>query len=261
MHNNRKPEMGKYLLWQYFRRHPFLRSYLPETRRYSFGALKHFLNRYQALYIKPSAGSRGRDIYKVWQAKRRFWLKETTHPAMAFTSIEKLHLHLQKTALRRERYIIQQAIDLAEYLGSPFDIRSMAQKAKPGGRWLFSGMLAKVAGKHSVVTNVARSHGYVITVDAALRHSFHWDSQKIANVKKEMIQITLLAAKHLDNYQTYRELGLDIALDSSGRIWIIEENTGPSHALFARLHSDLSMYRLIQRRSRAYRLAKKSRLK
>ena len=41
----------------------------------------------------------------------------------------------------------------------------------PNSEWQVTGMLAKVAGKGFIVTNIRRSGGKVVTVENALEHS------------------------------------------------------------------------------------------
>jgi hypothetical protein len=53
-------------------------------------------------------------------------------------------------------------------------------------------------------------------------------------------------AKRFNDYNYYWNLGLDLAVDKSGKLWMIEENTGPALYLFAKL-KDKTMYRNIMR--------------
>ncbi|GMA59885.1 hypothetical protein GCM10025859_03250 [Alicyclobacillus fastidiosus] len=65
-------------------------------------------------------------------------------------------------------------------------------------------------------------------------------------------------ARHFDSYQLYRELGFDVAIDHAGSIWLIEQNTAPSHALFARNKQNLAPYRRIQYRWGVFQRALKA---
>lgn len=250
----RKPELGKYLLWQLFARNQTIRKHLPDTARYSAATLNMWLKKYTSVYIKPSAGSRGRGIYKIWRQNKQYWLQHTTHAPRKFSNLTSVHRYIQ-AGMGSALYIIQQGIQLATIAGQPYDIRVMMQRSRMGGRWLYSGMIAKVAGKGSIVTNIGLSHGRVLEVSEALNQSLHCNKQAIRNYRRKLIQLSSLVASHFDSYQKYRELGLDLAIDTSGRIWLIEENTGPSHQLFAKLTSNLDMYHTIQRRARQYRLS------
>lgn len=241
----RRPEMGKYLLWQFFSRSSFVGKYLPDTKRYSAATLKRLLNRYRAVYVKPVAGSQGKGILKVWKQDGKFLVQKTTLQAKSFVSLDDAMTYLDAQR-QGKAYIVQQGLRLARVNGRPFDIRVMMQRTKPGGAWLYSGMLAKVAGRGSVVTNVAISKGAVMQVESALRRSLGWNDVRIESCITELKHLCFAASNHFDTYQNYRELGFDVAVDQSGRIWMIEQNTGPSHPLFAKLTSNPAMYRTIQ---------------
>lgn len=243
----RKPELGKYLLWRFFANHKAIRPYLPDTRRFTRQAFINMLNQYGMVYVKPSGGSMGRGVIKVWKSGQRVFIKKTVQAVKTFPSVDAAASHLT-TLTKGYAYIVQRGIHLATIDGRPLDIRVMMQRSEPGGSWLYSGMLAKVAGPRSVVTNVALSRGYVLEVEDALKRSLGWGKGRINKMVDEMKRLSFTAAKHFDSYQRYRELGFDMAVDSNGKLWLIEENTGPSHPLFKRLKSNLSMYRRIEYR-------------
>lgn len=254
----RKPEMGKYLLYQFFRRNATIRKYLPATRRLTEKSFREFVNKYGMVYVKPSGGSRGVNVLKVWKESEQVHVKHTTRSKRTFQNVDAAFRHI--TRLRNGKaYIIQQGIRLAKVKGRPFDIRVMMQRSKPGGEWLYSGMVAKVAGPSSVVTNVALSKGYVITVQQALKQSLGWKSKRIEQMVEELKRVGRIGARHFDNYQGYRELGFDMAVDVNGKLWMIEQNTAPSHPLFKKLKGDLSMFRRIEYRYGRYARALRGR--
>ncbi len=252
--NGRKPELGKYLLYLHFAKDAKIRNYLPTTRRYSVNTLKNYIKRFTSVYVKPSGGSRGQGVLKVWKSGKAVFVQHTNRTKREFSSIDAAVRFVDRQRAGRA-YVVQRGIALARVQGSPFDIRVMMQKEVPGGKWLYSGMAAKVAGKGSVVTNVALSHGRVIPVPVALRQSFGWSDERIKRCIDEMVSLGLRAAHHFDTYQPYREIGLDVAVDTSGRVWLIEENTAPSHPLFKKMTVDLAPYRRIQYRWGRYQRA------
>lgn len=209
------------------------------------------------VYVKPVAGSRGRGIIKIWLKDTLIYVQHTIHSPRVFQTTKDAVQYINRLRTD-EAYLVQQGIRLATIDGKPFDIRVMMQRDLPGGKWLYSGMLAKVAGGRSIVTNVALSHGSVMEVPVALRKALGWSDKEIRRCVREILDVSFAAAQHFDSYQRYRELGFDIAVDSTGEIWILEENTGPSHPLFARLKSNLSMYRAIQYRWARFQRALKT---
>jgi hypothetical protein len=257
----RKPELGKYLLWYHFSKNASLRHYLPATRRMTKDSFLDFLEKYSMIYVKPSGGSRGVGIFKVTKRGGSVSVKKTTLKERTFkTPMEAFqHINHQREG---KPYIVQKGLNLARINGRPFDIRVMLQRISPSARWQISGTVAKIAGKSSVVTNVALSGGTVQEVGPVLTTSFGWKKQAVERCIGEIKRISLVAANHFDSYQKYRELRMDVAVDNSGKVWLIEENTLPSHALFRKLSSNQSMYRTIQSRygqySRSLRASKPS---
>ncbi|QQE77408.1 YheC/YheD family protein [Alicyclobacillus sp. SO9] len=241
----RKPELGKLLLWRLFSRSKTLRSYLPATARYTPSSFASFMSKYSTVYVKPSGGSQGIGVIKAWKRQGAFYVKHTVRKTKVFSSAAAAAAYVDK--LRNGKgYIVQQGINLASIKGRAFDIRVMVQKTKPGGEWTYSGMLAKVAGPASVVTNVALSKGRVMELEPALKQSLGWSHDEVETVRKRLIRLSLVGARHFDTYQPYREIGFDWAIDKGGRLWLLEENTGPSHRLFAKLNSNKALYRQIQ---------------
>lgn len=244
----RKPEMGKWLLYQFFRRNAEIARYLPETRKYTHDVLKTMLQRYRMVYVKPVAGSQGKGIMKVWyDGDKGVFVQHTIRARRRFSDVASALRHID--GLRGGKmYIVQRGIHLAQIDGRPIDIRVMMQREKPGGAWRYSGMLAKVAGGGSVVTNTALSGGRVMDVDKALMTALNWNRVRALRTVKRLEQLGHVWARHFDSYQRYRELGFDVAIDCGGRIWLLEQNTAPSHALFARNKQNLVPYRRIQYR-------------
>lgn len=234
------------------------RPYLPVTRRLSKESFYALLGKYGMVYVKPSGGSRGVGIVKVWQAGGRVYLKHTVRATQSFATSHDAFSYLNRHRAGKA-CIVQRGIALAKVKGRPFDIRVMMQRTSPGGEWKYSGMLAKVAGPASVVTNVALSKGYVLTVEDALQKSLGWSNRQIEQCIGELKRLGGIAAKHFDSYQKYRELGFDVAVDEQGKIWLIEENTAPSHPLFRHLKQNPSMYQRIQYRYGQYSRALKRR--
>lgn len=246
----KNPELGKYLLWKYFSTVPSIRKYMPATKRLSYDSLQSFLNQYGAVYIKPTAGSQGRGVSKAWRDKDKFWFVQERGHARSFSNVKALYNHVQGIAGKR-KYIVQQAIRLAKINGRPYDIRVMMMRGKDR-KWTYVGMVAKVAGKDSVITNVARGKGYVIDVDTALQRSLGYGPQKIKQIKKQMSTLGYDVVHKFDQYKKYWHVGLDTAVDVNGKVWMIEQNTNPAHSLFNKI-PDKTIYRHIQELTAAFR--------
>ncbi|MTV50660.1 YheC/YheD family protein [Heliobacillus mobilis] len=238
-----RPELGKWSLWRLFAADSSIRPHLPPTRKFSMTSLKRFLESYGMVYLKPSAGYGGQGIIKVWQTEKGYSyvrVKGETHRRASFTD---LYNSLKRYCFTGNGYIVQKAIDLAHVDGRPFDIRLMMMRQK--GAWRYIGALAKVAGENSIVTNYLRSKGQILDIEAALQRSELFDTETVAQIMRDMIRLGYKVCRRFDKYKTYWQIGLDLGVDKRGKVWVIEENTGPAHFLFRKL-PDKSIYRRIR---------------
>src|SRR5690606_13043933 len=99
-------------------------------------------------------------------------------------------------------------------------------------------------GPGYIITNVARSGGRVLpTKTAFARADLPYGSSN--GLSSQINEISVIAAKHLQrHYKHIRTVGLDVAVDKYGKVWIIEANFTPSISLFRKLRNR-SMYKRI----------------
>ncbi|MCD1260605.1 YheC/YheD family protein [Paenibacillus athensensis] len=236
-----KRSVSKWGKYKVMREASALRPYLPKTAWNKPGTLRAMLHEYRDVIVKPTGGWGGQGVVRVrlrsagayevhFGASRR-----TLHSETALIS------YLRKHA--GSRAVVQQRIRLAAVNGRPFDCRVMVQR-RPKGEWRVTGKLAKVAGKGYVVTNVRRSQGRIVSLAHAIRMS-NIEGASSGALSSQMDHVALQTAQQLRKaYPSRRTIGLDMAFDRNGRVWIIEANFTPMLGLFRKL-KDRSMYRTI----------------
>ncbi|MED1781287.1 YheC/YheD family protein [Brevibacillus fortis] len=220
---------------------PSLVSTLPQTRRFSKQSLHAFLDQYKKVIVKPAGGSGGAGVMLVTRkAKSRYRVQRgPSHRTLRGKSETYRYLRSKITT----PYLIQRGISLARVNGSLFDVRVMVQR-RPGSPWVVTGMLAKVAGLGYIITNVKRSKGRVLPIRTAIQRSSIRGASS-STIIARLRRIALLAANRLARYYTSQKVfGLDMGIDASGRVWIIEANLRPDITLFLKL-ADKSMYNTI----------------
>ncbi|BCJ86738.1 YheC/YheD family protein [Effusibacillus dendaii] len=246
MTQTRKPEMGKWGLYKFFKADTAVSRYLPPTAVLNCSTLQSFLSNHSAVYIKPANGSTGRGVIKVWKHNGRYAYVKEKGTQLQFSDLDSLYRKLRaEQAVTKAIYIIQRAIPLAQIKGRPFDVRLMMMRNE-SGHWEYVGMAAKVAGPKSIITNVVRSKGYILSVDDALKQSLGLSSTEIDNIKRQMIHLGYKTCHRFDSYKRYWQIGLDLAVDQNRKVWIIEQNTGPAHFLFAKLKNPTAFRRIKQ---------------
>lgn len=112
-------------------------------------------------------------------------------------------------------------------------------------RWSYMGMLAKVAGKTSVITNVNRGGGYVISVEQALSNSLVLSNLEKRNIIQELIRLSYRICNRFIRYKYSSQIGIDFAIDKNKKLWLIEVNFDyPSHLLFSKLKDQTAFRRI-----------------
>jgi len=221
-------------------KHPRLQSCLPPMKPFNERNLTAMLDRYSAVYFKPTTGSGGNNITRIRKQaqgyKTQSRSKSTYHPTLG-----PLFRHLNKQASRRP-YLLQKGIRLAATNGKPFDIRVMVQKTNEG-RWTSTALFAKI-GKPGVVATNYNQGGKIGFIRPTLSGAGYRADQciRIERMLKQMG--TDVGACFDRNLRGFRELGLDVALDTAGRPWILEVNTRPQFYPLKNM-KDKSVYRRI----------------
>lgn len=239
-HNTKKrPEMGKWALWKFFASVRSIRSHLPETNILTRTSLERFLSKHRTVYVKPNYGQCGYGVIKVRVSSKGYAFIREHGNVVRCKSLDELFSKIKSPYVQ----IIQKSIKLAKIHDRPCDIRVLMMR-NARRKWQCVGMLTKVAGDGWIITN-KRGNGTVLTVEETMQQSLGMDDTEIQTVKDEMKKLGYAICKRFDDYNLYRQIGIDMGIDRDGNIWIIEENTGPGWTLFKRI-KDKSMYRTIQ---------------
>ncbi len=227
---------------------PKLRHYVPETRRFTRSALNKMIDRYKMIYFKPADGTGGSGIARVDRiAGSRFKVKMKKHTTRV-SSARALYSRLRAIAKRR-KYLLQKGIRLQRSNGRPFDIRVMMQKSSRDS-WLPTGTFVKLGRPNAVATNYHQG-GALKLLGPTLRHAGYKPS-RIANYRKRLNRLGRITASCFTRHRPrFKELGLDVALDRQGRLWILEVNTRPNISA-VKLLKDKSVYRTLMRYGKQY---------
>jgi glutathione synthase/RimK-type ligase-like ATP-grasp enzyme len=194
-------------------------SYIPDSINFSFRNMLIYLKRYGKVIIKPVNGSFGERIVKV-EKREAFYYVHYIHRRRqhkrVFLSTRRLFLFFRRLYKRPSIYMLQQWIDFKQYEGSSLDIRTSVQKNE-NGQWALTGIVARVAKKDGIVTNVAQGGKVVRFAD------IYRVLDEIA--KEQLYELSLLLGKQLEMYNPQTaDLGLDIGIDEKGKLWFIEAN-------------------------------------
>lgn len=205
--------------------------YLPESHLFrNFSMLKKMCARHPIVFLKPVTGSLGKGIIRIVKLDNGAYLTMTTNIGGIrkhnHDSLLKLFASLSGK-MKTTRYQIQQGLHLMELERRPVDFRALVQK-NVFGKWNVTSVVARTAGSQHFVSNLARGGSLSSVKDAIARSNLTIDMKK--KVSLRLKQASLDIAQAIDTQIPYHfgELGIDLAVDTAGKIWLLEVNSKPS---------------------------------
>ena len=224
-----------------------LARYIPSTRLLSRRNLKPFLRRHKIVFVKPVYGSFGNRIMKVARRKHGGYSVHREHHVRRVSSRGIVRTVFRHTG--RRPFLIQKGVNILKVKRRPVDFRVLL--LRPGSRWETMGIMGKMATGNRIVTNYNHG-GRAVNFKELLRRA-GWSPHRIDQMEARMIRIGRAAAnKFSRRYKHCRRLGIDMAIDTEGRVWILEVNTNPFFDLF-RHHENKHLYERIKRTMRQIR--------
>ncbi|MBT2685803.1 YheC/YheD family protein [Bacillus sp. ISL-37] len=222
-------------------------EYLPETHQFSsFSVIERMLSNYGNVYVKPANGSLGLGIHQILFDKHngyyycRYRDQEGINKLTRFESLEKL---MKKVFYKRNlsQMIVQQGISLLRSEKRLIDFRVHTNKDEYG-QWQVAAIAAKIAGQGSVTTHV-NNGGVVKSLDELFE-----DRTERELCEKKLSEASLLLSSILEKNMEgiIGEIGFDLGIDKSGRVWLFEANSKPGRSIFK--HPKLKNFDLLTRK-------------
>jgi glutathione synthase/RimK-type ligase-like ATP-grasp enzyme len=234
---------GKWDVQQMLQKDDDLKGYLPETRFLTSGSeLLAWLRERTDVILKPQGGSQGKGVLHVQRVlsvdgDESYSVKGRDAQNVP---IERSFCHFQSCwrwlcrIIGQRPYLIQQYLTLHNSKGMSFDIRSLVQK-NGRGLWETTGMAVRIGQPGSLTSNL-HGGGSVDKVSPFLEREFGASKAQelAAQLKKLSSQIPPALEAH---HGRLAELGIDLGIDASGRVWILEVNSKPGRTVFERIRN------------------------
>lgn len=206
--------------------------YLPESHLLrSYATLKSMCARHGNVFLKPVRGSLGKGIIRISHLEGESYQAQHATTAgtrkSAYPTLAKLYGAIS-VKMKTVRYQIQQGLNLIEISRRPVDFRALVQK-NATGKWIITSIVARTAGSQHFVSNLARG-GTLSTVSSAIAKSNMTSGMSRLDAAQRLRLAALAIAKGIDTHipAHFGELGIDLALDTGGRVWLLEVNSKPS---------------------------------
>jgi glutathione synthase/RimK-type ligase-like ATP-grasp enzyme len=228
----------KYELFDFIKLHDGLQTHLPPTEyALEFNQVKKFIDRHHKVILKPIHLSRGRGICIIEKVASQykvvdFRCKKPTIYKLYNDQYLKNFFAVYSDLFNK--YLIQKYLCLAKIADSPFDIRVVMQKGSQK-EWGCTGIECRVSN-NGYLTNISRG-GYALPLDEALRQAFPADTTLLMRQIHELYQNI---CRYMDTSgEHFAEFGLDLAIDTDQRLWLIEANVFPSFKGFKKMDPDI----------------------
>jgi len=196
-------------------------SYFPHTEIIRNGQqLRDFITQFQTAYIKPSNGSQGEGIFKItFDQHKRLKLTDRDKNITIISSPNKLGNYLKEW--RKKEYVVQEAIHPTSK--QAFDFRVYVQK-NGLKKWVCQGMIGRIAKIGAIITNL-KYVDRILEGHIAIKKYLHLDDQEAYKLEKRIHDHCIGVCKEIDKrFGTYGDVAVDVIIDSSLRIWILEIN-------------------------------------
>lgn len=228
------PLIGKWQTYKILSANEELLPHIPETRLVNgFKQVDSMVKRYRSVYMKPVAGSQGRNIIRIVRLKKskhyqyQYQVNKQRVKGTA-NDLSRLQSSL-KSVMGKRTYIVQQRINLLRSHGNIIDVRVLVQKDH-SGEWSVTGKACRVGSNGSITSNISAG-GSGRKVEQVLANSFS-NQGKRTEISSNLDRVALEVARTMDDYRPAGEMGIDLGIDINGWVWFIETNLRPARQVF-----------------------------
>ena len=226
--------LGKWPLYKNLSKYPEIKNYLPYTILYNtFDDILFMLDKYSFIFLKSSYGSRGKEVLSIEKCDNTYRIDFFHNELKLIYVHDVLELKRyiddfinEKKTSGRKSFLIQQGINFIKYNGHNIDFRIDIVKNEDG-KWEPSRSYGIYSSGNSKITNFCvggtQEHFKDIYPKLKIMHKnivFPTEDTIIATIEKIAIFIE-------KSFGPHGEIGMDIALDDTGKLWFIEGNAKP----------------------------------
>ncbi|QGQ97815.1 YheC/YheD family protein [Paenibacillus psychroresistens] len=224
--------LNKTEVFEALKKEPGLLGLLPESYHFkSFAMLKSMMARHSTIFLKPITGSLGKGIIRISRLSDKSYQYSFNNTLSGmrtknFSNLTSLYSSISGV-LKHQSFQIQQGLKLIEIGGRPIDFRVLVQRNELG-EWSLTSIVARTAGQHNFVSNLARGGSLSKVKDIVGKSNLNPANKSTLNNKLGIAALKIAKGIEAQVPGHFAELGIDLAADSHGKVWLIEVNSKPS---------------------------------
>ncbi len=200
------------------------------------------------VYIKPVRGTQGMKIARIIQQHGGYLYRDhESHQSFEWITSERdLLLRWGQPLSPQQGYLVQKTVPLMmTRMKDPFDLRYLIQ-AVPTKPAVCTATIARLASNQALTTNL-HTGSRAVTIDTLKGLLHPEDTRRFVKGVQMGEIIALLAFQVLQQRHPFLvELGVDIALDSLGRPFLLEVNPVPGRKMLRLLDTRLRRLSLLR---------------
>ncbi|ADU31025.1 YheC/YheD family protein [Evansella cellulosilytica] len=208
-----------------------VKKHLPATRLLrSEKTLKRMFKKTKTVYVKATRSGQGKHVIRVTKLRNGLFEYSYFYRQMYTNKVRGLtHLYkVLKEFFAKKIVIVQEAIPLYKIGQSIIDLRVEVQRSYTGKIELIAIPVRKSL-IHSPITTHAESYPF----EQFMTDFLHYSDKQIVQLKYRIEQLVKNIYVCLeDKYGPIGELGIDLALDKTGKLWYIESNSQSAKVSF-----------------------------
>lgn len=218
--------LDKYQVYQILEKNEWIRHKLPKTYLFRDKRSISLFKQYPTIYLKPTNGSLGSGIIKMTRTREGWIYQASTSVGTVRRTLKSNYKMIQflQQKIGKKPYIVQQGLGLMKSGNRPVDFRILVQKRKDGV-WKITSAVARIANSQHIVSNLARG-GTIRKAGDVLRELPYPQKPTLAKMRVTALDIAKAFEQSAEGH--FAELGIDLAIDTNGKIWLIEINSKPS---------------------------------
>lgn len=201
---------------------------IPSYRVQSAQDVFNLFEQHPELVIKPTGGRQGKGVFYLQKSVGAVSTQDDLFVIQDHTSVRELDkgafFGVIDILIKDQNYMAQPYVSCRTQLGEPYDFRIHVQRGRDG-EWAVTKSYPRMGDNKSILSNISRG-GRTEAIESFLPKEF---GEQAAERLQQLHKTALGVARYINRFYTFQldELGVDLAIDTSGHMWLYEVNTGP----------------------------------